>query len=82
MKRDLEIARETQSWLVPEVPPIIPGFNVAFATRPADTVAGDYYVFSYTDERRSYRTPAGTPGFPDTHAIQHSYGPAYSTMTL
>jgi sigma-B regulation protein RsbU (phosphoserine phosphatase) len=43
MKRDLEIAREIQSWLVPEAPPNIPGFEVAFATRPANTVAGDYY---------------------------------------
>ena len=43
MKRDLEIAREIQNWLVPEVPPAIPGFDVAFVTRPANTVAGDYY---------------------------------------
>ena len=43
MKRDLEIAREIQSWLVPEKPPEIPGGQIAFATRPANTVAGDYY---------------------------------------
>jgi sigma-B regulation protein RsbU (phosphoserine phosphatase) len=43
MKRDLEIAREIQSWLVPDHPPAIPGAEVAFATRPANTVAGDYY---------------------------------------
>jgi len=43
MKRDLEIAREIQSWLVPDHPPAIPGAQVAFATRPANTVAGDYY---------------------------------------
>jgi phosphoserine phosphatase RsbU/P len=43
MKRDLEIAREIQSWLVPEQPPAIPGAEVAFAGRPANTVAGDYY---------------------------------------
>ena len=43
MKRDLEIAREIQQWLVPEHPPIIPGFDIAFATRPQNTVAGDYY---------------------------------------
>jgi serine phosphatase RsbU (regulator of sigma subunit) len=43
MKRDLEIAREIQSWLVPDHPPAMPGAQVAFATRPANTVAGDYY---------------------------------------
>jgi phosphoserine phosphatase RsbU/P len=43
MKRDLEIARDIQSWLLPATPPLIPGLTIAFATRPANTVAGDYY---------------------------------------
>jgi sigma-B regulation protein RsbU (phosphoserine phosphatase) len=43
MKRDLEIARDIQSWLLPASPPEIPGLTMAFATRPANTVAGDYY---------------------------------------
>ena len=43
MKRDLEIAREIQHWLVPSVAPAVPGLDVAFVTRPANTVAGDYY---------------------------------------
>lgn len=43
MKRDLEIAREIQLWLVPSAPPLIPTLDIAFATRPANTVAGDYY---------------------------------------
>jgi hypothetical protein len=43
MKRDLEIARDIQSWLLPAAPPEIPGMKIAFATRPANTVAGDYY---------------------------------------
>jgi len=43
MKRDLEIARDIQSWLLPSVPPLVPGLTIAFATRPANTVAGDYY---------------------------------------
>jgi sigma-B regulation protein RsbU (phosphoserine phosphatase) len=42
MKRDLEIAREIQQWLVPSEPPQTPGFDIAFATRPQNTVAGDY----------------------------------------
>jgi phosphoserine phosphatase RsbU/P len=43
MKRDLEIAREIQRWLVPESPPVVDGLDIAFATRPANTVSGDYY---------------------------------------
>jgi phosphoserine phosphatase RsbU/P len=43
MKRDLEIAREIQEWLVPSQSPIIPGVDIAFATRPQNTIAGDYY---------------------------------------
>ena len=43
MKRDLEIAREIQSWLMPAAPPVVPGVDIAFASRPANTVAGDYY---------------------------------------
>jgi hypothetical protein len=43
MKRDLEIAREIQTWLRPNEPPNVPGIEVAFQTRPANTVAGDYY---------------------------------------
>ena len=43
MKRDLQIAREIQSWLLPANPPAVPGMEIAFATRPANTVAGDFY---------------------------------------
>jgi len=43
MKRDLEIAKEIQTWLMPAEPPPVPGVELAFATRPANTVAGDYY---------------------------------------
>ncbi len=43
MKRDLEIARDIQKWLLPATPPEVPGLGIAFATRAANTVAGDYY---------------------------------------
>lgn len=43
MKRDLQIAREIQTWLLPGAPPRIPGLAIAYSTRPANTVAGDYY---------------------------------------
>jgi len=49
MKRDLEIAREIQSWLVPSAPPAIQGADVAFSTRPQNTVAGDYFDAFYPD---------------------------------
>jgi sigma-B regulation protein RsbU (phosphoserine phosphatase) len=43
MKRDLEIAKDIQTWLLPGAPLQIPGYEIAYATRPANTVAGDYY---------------------------------------
>ena len=43
LKRDLEVARDIQNWLLPHSPPKIAGVDIAFATRPANTVAGDYY---------------------------------------
>jgi phosphoserine phosphatase RsbU/P len=47
MKRDLEIAREIQSWLVPSAPPVVPNAEIAFWTRPQNSVAGDYYDAFY-----------------------------------
>jgi phosphoserine phosphatase RsbU/P len=53
MKRDLEIAREIQLWLVPDLPPACARLDIAFTTRPANTVAGDYYdVFPRSDDGR------------------------------
>jgi phosphoserine phosphatase RsbU/P len=49
MKRDLEIAREIQTWLVPSEAPEVPGADIAFATRPQNSVAGDYYDAFYPD---------------------------------
>ncbi len=43
MKRDLQIAKEIQAWLLPATPPPVPGVEIAFTTKPANTVAGDYY---------------------------------------
>jgi len=47
MKRDLEIAREIQTWLVPSKPPEVVGADIAFASRPQNSVAGDYYDAFY-----------------------------------
>lgn len=50
MKRDLQIAKEIQTWLLPAEPPVVPGLTIAFATRPANTVAGDFYdIFQRPD---------------------------------
>jgi sigma-B regulation protein RsbU (phosphoserine phosphatase) len=52
MKRDLEIAREIQSWLVPSLPPQVAGADIAFATRPQNSVAGDYYDAFFPGSKR------------------------------
>jgi sigma-B regulation protein RsbU (phosphoserine phosphatase) len=57
MKRDLQIAREIQGWLVPAEPPVVPGIDLAFATRPANTVSGDYYDAFWRNART---VPFGT----------------------
>jgi serine phosphatase RsbU (regulator of sigma subunit) len=57
MKRDLQIAKEIQTWLLPANPPPIPGLEIAFATKPANTVAGDYYdVFPRTHPETGAQT--------------------------
>jgi hypothetical protein len=55
MKRDLEIAREIQTWLVPSQPPEVAGANIAFATRPQNSVAGDYYDAFYPNPEERER---------------------------
>lgn len=50
MKRDLEIAREIQTWLVPSKAPEVAGADIAFATRPQNSVAGDYYDAFYPND--------------------------------
>ena len=55
MKRDLEIAREIQTWLVPSQAPDVAGADIAFATRPQNSVAGDYYDAFYPDPENRER---------------------------
>src|SRR3954447_23225860 len=43
MKRDLEIAREIQNFMMPTTPPAVPGVDIAFESRAANSVGGDYY---------------------------------------
>src|ERR1700730_175584 len=55
MKRDLEIAREIQTWLVPSEAPQVAGADIAFATRPQNSVAGDYYDAFYPNPEERER---------------------------
>jgi len=55
MKRDLEIAREIQSWLVPSEAPVVQNGDIAFATRPQNSVAGDYYDAFYPNAENKER---------------------------
>src|SRR6202521_356950 len=42
-KPDRELPKDIQSGFLPGEPLQIPGYQIAYATRPANTVAGDYY---------------------------------------
>src|SRR5439155_20822551 len=55
MKRDLENALAIKMWLVPSEPPNVPGADIAFATRPQNSVAGDYYDAFYPDAENKER---------------------------
>jgi phosphoserine phosphatase RsbU/P len=59
MKRDVEIAREIQSWMMPATPPAVPGVDIAFESRAANTVGGDYYdvFFRSPDSARDPTEP-------------------------
>jgi hypothetical protein len=57
MKRDLEIAREIQSWLMPAAPPVVPGVDIAFRSRPANNAVTCLLPLGRIDEaRREART--------------------------
>src|SRR5215470_7068600 len=59
MKRDMQIARDIQKWLLPHEPPSCPEADVAFAALPANTVAGDYLdiFFRHTNGSTPPRPP-------------------------
>jgi phosphoserine phosphatase RsbU/P len=45
ISREIEIAREVQQHLFPQVMPSLPGIDIAGYCRPAQAVGGDYYDF-------------------------------------
>jgi len=61
MKRDMQIARDIQKWLLPHEPPACPEADVAFAALPANTVAGDYLDIFFRQTNGS--TPPRPPLF-------------------
>ena len=85
--RDLELARTIQQGLLPEKPPIAPGFDVAGWNQPADQTGGDFFLLGssgrWTDGRRPRRRHRsrdwsgadclGQPGL-RTGLLRHGYG--------
>ena len=47
---ELEHAREVQLSLLPQVPPSVPGIDIAAGMRTATEVGGDYYDFNVTED--------------------------------
>jgi sigma-B regulation protein RsbU (phosphoserine phosphatase) len=45
IERELEMARGIQRSLLPEAPPIVPGYELAVSNQPCYEVGGDYYDF-------------------------------------
>jgi serine phosphatase RsbU (regulator of sigma subunit) len=45
LERELEMARGIQRSLLPDAPPVIPGFELAVVNEPCFEVGGDYYDF-------------------------------------
>jgi sigma-B regulation protein RsbU (phosphoserine phosphatase) len=50
-ERDLAIAERVQRGIFPTSPPLVPGWDLALAFRPAATISGDFFDF-YLDEGR------------------------------
>ncbi len=52
VREEVRLAREIQTALLPEAPPEVPGYRIAGASRPAQSVGGDYFDhFPLDDER-------------------------------
>ena len=49
MERDLTLARSIQAGLLPDLPPSLPGFEIAVSHRASQMVGGDYYDFVRLD---------------------------------
>ncbi len=45
LEREMALARDIQRNLLPETPPLLPGFDIALMNEPCYAVGGDYYDF-------------------------------------
>ena len=52
LERELQMAREVQVGLLPQLAPVLPGWELAARWYPARQVAGDYYDFVPLDDDR------------------------------
>ncbi|MCP4594629.1 MAG: SpoIIE family protein phosphatase [bacterium] len=68
LQRDLEVAREIQSSLLPKRDPVVTGYDIAGWNRPADETGGD--CFDYVP------LPGGGLGLLLADATGHGIGPA------
>jgi serine phosphatase RsbU (regulator of sigma subunit) len=68
VQNELNIARVVQQALMPEKPPLVPGFDIAGWNRPADETGGDYYDWQILPDGRVAIVIADVSG--------HGLGPA------
>jgi serine phosphatase RsbU (regulator of sigma subunit) len=52
MREELRLASEIQLGLLPKCAPVLPGYDIAGVSVPAEEVGGDYFDFIPVDERR------------------------------
>src|SRR5207237_10142541 len=45
LEKEMALAREIQHSLLPESPPVVPGYEIAVMNEPCFEVGGDYYDF-------------------------------------
>ena len=73
----LLVAQKIQERLLPEAPPVLPGFDIAGGSYPAEFAAGDFFDY--------LTMPNGSVGFAISDVLGHGFGPALlmaSTSTL
>jgi len=68
---DLDIAREIQRGLLPVTKPVVPGYEIAGWSLPADKTGGDYYDWQTLADGKTLMTLADVSG--------HGVGPALVT---
>ena len=62
MERDLTLARSIQAGLLPDQPPVLPGFEIAVSHRASQMVGGDYYDFVRLDPETMLTVVADVEG--------------------